>query len=56
MWKAESWAQEQDIEYEWQQARTDEVHGFIHPYQFHANGTSFTGLDEQSMMVDSGLI
>ncbi len=57
VWKAESWAQEQDIAYDWQAANTDEVHGFIHPYQFNTfGGISFTGLDEGSMRIDAGLI
>ncbi len=55
-WHAESWAAEQLIDYEWAHTNVDEVHGFIHPYQFYQTGLAFTGLDEGSMRIDAGLI
>ncbi len=56
VWKSESWAAEQDIEYEWAAARTDEVHGFVHPYWFHPGGMSVGGLSEDDSIIDAGLI
>lgn len=56
MWNAESWAKEQLFSTEWMQRRTEEVYGFIHPYQFRSTGLSFAGLDKKSMRTDAGLL
>jgi len=55
-WDAESWGANQSMSTAWLQQRLEEVHGFIHPYQFRSTGLSFAGLDKESMKVDAGLI